>query len=479
MENNKRTTIDVPQLVRDTIERHDLVENGDHIVCGLSGGPDSVCLFHILSELSDEMGFTLSAVHVNHGFRPGAADEDQQYVRELCARLGIPLTVKAVDVTALAAERGETPEEAGRAVRYEAFAEEARRWETAQDQKGDGSTVRIAVAHNRNDQAETVLMRLIRGTGTDGLAGMPYRRRDEYGYEIIRPLLDADRTEIEAYCAGHDLRPCRDHTNDEPKYFRNSVRLKLLPFLTETFGPNIPDALLRLAANAAEDKGYFAAVVEEAIDEFADFGGGETGGYKTESAAPGVSFPLEILRGIHPAVRRRLITALFAEIGLVQDIEAVHLAAADALIEKGETGKSLDFPGGYRLEISYGNAVCAQKDRPPVQNCIQNCTKEPSPCVREYTDDSGRRVLEARAGDATALFDAAALNAAGLTPEWRTRRDGDFMRPKGMDGTKKLQDIFTDKKVPRADRDAIMLLAAGSEILWIPNIRISREYIIT
>ncbi|MDR1068296.1 MAG: tRNA lysidine(34) synthetase TilS, partial [Clostridiales Family XIII bacterium] len=226
--------------VRETISRYDMIGVGDHVVAGVSGGPDSVCLFHILSQISDEMDFTMSAVHVNHGLRPGAADADQKYVEELCMEYGVPLTVKSVDVTALAAERGETPEEAGRTARYEAFADEAMRRDhfncgrvahaDAEDpgakHAGEGNTercVRIAVAHNRNDQTETVLMRLMRGTGPDGLAGMPYTRADEYGYRIIRPLLDTGRGEIEAYCAEHDLRPRRDHTNDEPKYFRNKI----------------------------------------------------------------------------------------------------------------------------------------------------------------------------------------------------------------------------------------------------------------
>jgi tRNA(Ile)-lysidine synthase len=472
------------ELVQGTIERRDLIENGDHIVCGLSGGPDSICLFHVLSQLSDKMDFTLSAVHVNHGFRPGAADEDQRYVEEFCASLGTELAVTSVDVTALAAERGETPEEAGRATRYKAFAEEAHRWEVGHKAV---RRVRVAVAHNRNDQIETVLMRLIRGTGTDGLAGMPYKRADEYGYEIIRPLLDADRADIEAYCAGNNLHPRRDHTNDEPKYFRNKVRLELLPFLTETFGSSVNEALLRLAANAAEDKDYFAVAAYRAIDAFAD----------VEISA--ASFPLDVLRDAHPALRHRIIAALFAEIGLIQDIGAVHLAAADALIEKGETGKSLDFPNGYRLGVSYekvifarerhsrGRANCGPGPAMPLgepTNGSGDCGPEPAAplgesagcTLREYTDEAGRRVLEARAGSDTALFDAVALEAANLAPEWRTRRDGDTMRPKGMTGTKKLQDILTDKKIPRAERDAIMLLAAESEILWIPNIRISRRY---
>jgi tRNA(Ile)-lysidine synthase len=624
-------------LVRETILRRNLIENGDHIIVGLSGGPDSVCLFHILLGLSAELEFTLSAVHVNHGLRPGAADEDQHYVENLCAKYGAPLAVHNINITALAAELGETPEEAGRTARYEIFAEEAARVEaelrSSAEQTRKINSVRIAVAHNRNDQIETALMRIIRGTGTDGLAGMPYSRWDESGYEIIRPLLDVDRADIEAYCERHNLNPRRDYTNDEPKYFRNKVRLKLLPFLRENFGAHAEGALLRLSANAAEDRDYFGTVVGEAVDEFAEFKG------------DAIVFPLDILGGTHPAIRHRLIVALFAEIGLKQDIEAVHLKAADALIEKGETGKIADFPSEYFMEISYNNVVLCKKvaaadsvsqpqseealnfsaniahsqvenssntnitfsqaeELPGVNTGVTLSQVENSPHVntgvtlsqvenslnansqsqanevpisdtnithsqtaeaphvninithaqdnespnsntnitfsqteaapetdtyitpeqaeetphaatyitpeqidiipeqpvtqnresheiRDYTDEKGRRVLEAYAAEAithaghiilepphdTAIFNAKALEAANLTPEWRTRRDGDFMRLRGMTGTKKLQDIFVDKKIPRAERDNIMLFAAGSEVLWAPGIRISRMFI--
>jgi tRNA(Ile)-lysidine synthase len=498
--------------VREVISRYDMIGGGDHVVVGLSGGPDSVCLFHILSQISDELDFTLSAVHVNHGFRPGAAEADQKYVEDLCMEYGVPLIVKSVDVAALAAERGETPEEAGRTARYEAFADEAMRRDhfdcgrmthsgASQAEDGVERCVRVAVAHNRNDQAETVLMRLIRGTGPDGLAGMPYTRRDAYGYRIIRPLLDSGRADIEAYCAEYGLHPRRDHTNDEPKYFRNKIRLQLLPFLMEAFGGPVEDAILRLSAHAAEDKEYFAVLIDDAMHRYAEIP--DAGADDTVS----ITFPLDILRDFPAAVRHRIIVSLFAEIGLVQDIEAAHLKAADTLLERGKTGKSVDFPAGYRLAISYATVVfsgiMARESRshasqgsrlrkhmnrshtsaPGGKEHTGNNLRAPFSAggfgifgITEYEDEYGCEIIEAHYGNETARFDAEALAATKLVPVWRTRLPGDTMRPKGMDGTKKLQDIFVDKKIPRADRDSIMLFAIGSEVLWIPGIRISRMF---
>jgi tRNA(Ile)-lysidine synthase len=161
----------VKKNIINTIKKHNLINANEHIVIGLSGGPDSVCLFSVLNEWKDDLGITLHAVHVNHGFRPGAADEDQKYVETLCAECGVESTSFLYDCNAIAEEHGLSSEEAGRKVRYESF------WKIAAElvQKGiPEEKIKIAVAHNADDQAETVLFRLLRGTGTDGLAGMAY-----------------------------------------------------------------------------------------------------------------------------------------------------------------------------------------------------------------------------------------------------------------------------------------------------------------
>ncbi|MDR2089396.1 MAG: tRNA lysidine(34) synthetase TilS, partial [Clostridiales Family XIII bacterium] len=178
----------VRAAVKKAIADHALIEGGMRVVAGLSGGPDSVCLFHVLASLREELGFDLAAVHVNHGLRPGAAECDARFAEAFCRALGAPFFGFERDVRALARARGIGEEEAGRAVRYEAFREAAAR--TAAENALPPARVRIAVAHNKNDQAETVLMRILRGTGPDGLAAMPHLREDEGGFAVIRPLLD-------------------------------------------------------------------------------------------------------------------------------------------------------------------------------------------------------------------------------------------------------------------------------------------------
>ena len=163
----------VKKNIKNTIVKNNLINAGEHIVIGLSGGPDSVCLFSVLAELQDELQITLHAVHVNHGFRPGAAEDDQQYVEQLCRKMGIECTSFVYDCNAVAEELGLSSEEAGRKVRYESFMTVAEQIDAPEEK------IKIAVAQNADDQAETVLFRLMRGTGTDGLAGMAYSRMEK------------------------------------------------------------------------------------------------------------------------------------------------------------------------------------------------------------------------------------------------------------------------------------------------------------
>ena len=199
--------------IRETIREHNLIEHGDHMVIGLSGGPDSVCLFHVLLGMAEELELTIHPVHVNHRFRPGAAEADQDYVEKLTARSGLKTRVFTVDCSALAEQLGMTSEEAGRKARYDAFFQVA-----AEVEEETGKKAKIAVGHNANDQAETVLFRILRGTGMDGIAGMAYARdekREEGTFRVVRPMLDTWREDVEAYCEEHALAPVTDHTNKE------------------------------------------------------------------------------------------------------------------------------------------------------------------------------------------------------------------------------------------------------------------------
>lgn len=325
-----------------TIEEHALIEKGQHIVLGLSGGPDSVCLFHVLMRLRERLDITVHPVHINHRLRPGEAERDQAYVEELCRRTGTGCRVFTVDCGAMAKELGMTGEEAGRIARYDAFRETAEDIASSLAENGAKGRVRIAVAHNADDQAETILFRLLRGTGTDGLAGMAYRR-DDAGFEIIRPLMDVSRKEIEEYCDAEKLDPVIDHTNNEAVYSRNRIRLELIPYLEDGYNGNIKDTLVRLGRIASEDRDYIWSCVEKAYAEMAE-----------KRVADAVVMDREKLAVTHSAVRHRLVMRAFADIGLEKDISEERLKAADAIIGKKQAPKTVEFPRGYRLEVARG-----------------------------------------------------------------------------------------------------------------------------
>lgn len=360
------------KIIRETIREHNLIENGDHIVIGLSGGPDSVCLFHVLSVMAEDMDLTIYPVHVNHQFRPGAAEADQKYVEDLCDRFGLAANVFTVNCNALAAELGMTSEEAGRKVRYDAFFLMA---EKIAEDLGGAARVKIAVGHNANDQAETVLFRILRGTGMDGLAGMAYSRDESRGdgedtgtYRVVRPLLDVWREDVEAYCEAKGLNPVTDHTNNEELYARNRIRLDLIPYIEEKYNTNFQEGLVRMAKIAAADKDYFweetarayekLEVTSSSADDSID--GQGAGGL---ADANFVALNWRGLAECHEALRHRVILKAFGEIGLDKDITAERLEAADKIILGNVGGKTVEFPHGYSLSAGKG-VIRIQGEKP-------------------------------------------------------------------------------------------------------------------
>ncbi len=201
------------------IEKHKMLEKGDRVLVAVSGGPDSICLLHILYSLREFYNIELSVIHINHLLRGRHADEEEEYVRDLCRDWDIPFYVFRKDIKAISKVKGISIEEVGREVRYNLFFR----------MKDSHDINKIALGQHGDDNAETILMRILRGTGPSGLAGIPPYREDG----IIRPLLDSTREEIEEYCRTHKLSPKTDKSNFQPIYFRNKIRLEVLPYLVQ------------------------------------------------------------------------------------------------------------------------------------------------------------------------------------------------------------------------------------------------------
>lgn len=445
-----------------------MVEPGMHIVIGLSGGPDSLCMFDILCGMAEDWQLKLYPVHVNHKFRPGAAEADQDFVEGWCRQTGWPCRTVVRDCSAVAEAEGLTPEEAGRKVRYEAFAQTANEIAAGSlpgmNRSVPKEKIAIAVGQNADDQAETVLFRILRGTGVDGLAGIAYKRWNEKNIAVIRPLLDVSRSEIEEYCAERNLMPRRDHTNEEPVYMRNRIRLQLLPLIRDEYNANITAGLNRLAESAAVDSAY---LWQEAVEAYSRVLLHETGQI--------VEFSLGSLGELHQAIRIRLYHKALEHIGLCENISAAHLEGIEAVFRSDRPSASWNLPKAYIAEKRY-DRLCFYKVSNFVENGQLQVIVHSSPiddATRDHVAKSvgnnvtDRRVLSAEL-DGPSLMDAYGIDAAEKIV-LRTRQTGDYMTISTGGGLhrKKLQDILVDMKIPKSLRDQVKLAAIGSEVLWI------------
>lgn len=497
------------QSVKKLIQKEDLLQKGMHVIIGLSGGPDSVCLFDMLCRLAEELALQLYPVHVNHQFRPGAAERDQAFCETLCTTRGWPCRSFVYDCAQIAEAEGMTAEEAGRKVRYEAFgmtaADLLRRDIAAQE-------IAIAVAQNANDQAETILFRILRGTGTDGLAGIAKKRYETVRWEtaaksaeaqiaVIRPLLETQRAEIERYLAERNMTACIDQTNAEPIYTRNKIRLELLPYLAEQYNENIIAGLNRLGSIAQHDKAYLQ---ETAARAFADARvcaagqdaegllwaqaqkmprsmGERTDGalcqeadrtLRAQTAAREILLSCDVLRGLHTAIRTRVYQRALQEIGMTENFSSVQAEAIEQLLQTERPSAEAELPDGFRVarvydKLKFYRAARGSAHMPAGDNA--KAVRDAAAAGQRYrlwqTDTAAYLALLAagRLG-VHGAFCADAL-PAGAQVEVRTRRDGDYLPIRG--GRKKLQDFFVDAKVPKNRRDELLLLACGSRILWI------------
>lgn len=240
------------QKILQTIKKYNLIEENDSVVIGVSGGPDSICLLHILNELKQELNFKIYVAHINHMIRQ-EADEETEYVKDFCKNLGIECYIKRIDVVKIANNLKRGTEEIGRQIRYEFFNEILEKT----------SSNKIATAHNNNDKVETIIMNILRGSGTSGLKGIEVKRDNKY----IRPLINVTREEIEEYCLNNNLDPRIDKSNNENIYTRNKIRNIVIPYIKEEFNPNIIKTINRLSEVAIEENEYLEKITEKTFNE--------------------------------------------------------------------------------------------------------------------------------------------------------------------------------------------------------------------
>lgn len=496
------------ETVRKNIEKYKLIEKGDIVVLGLSGGPDSVCLFSVLNNIKKEIGFEVVCVHINHMLRGKDAYEDMEYCKNICEKEDVEFYYYIKNVSEEAKKDKVSFEEKGREIRYGAF------YEIADKHMKQGKNALIAVAHNYDDQAETVMMRVMRGTGPDGLAGMDfvrwntdfrgrvqnvketesknrgyannYQREEEKGhknkYKIIRPLLNIKKEAINKYCESMKLNPRTDCTNNEQDYTRNKIRLELLPYISENFNKKIDDSLWRLSILSKCDKEYFEKETEKIIssgDEvFAE--------YKNS-----ITLNRSYLRELHRAIRTRVIVGAFEKLGLTEGISYERTMACDETICRFVNGRTVEMPDDYYLYVTkdrvefyklknrdkglieYNLNISGIKDGKEERFSLPDgllLIKEEDAAIKD-------QLLQNSEASWKALIDKEKIENISVKGKIciRIRNEGDYIIPLGMKGMKKLKKVFIDDKVPLNERKVKSLICSGSEVLVILGHRISER----
>ncbi len=461
-------------------EPNNLILRGDTVIAGVSGGADSICLLFLLCGLRESLGITVHAVHVNHGIR-AEAGEDEAFVKEICGKWNVPFTAVREEVPALSKQWKCSEEEAGRKVRYEAFEKIADFISSKEEIPSD--RIKIAVAHNLNDNAETVLFRLFRGTGIKGLTGIPSVREGKY--RIIRPLLYMERSEIEKVLRENDIPWVSDATNELDFYSRNRIRHTILPEAEKT----VPEAARHIAGTAAQLREIedllekltgecFAECVKvfSGQDKKAPDGSDHGECYKHEIDA--VKLP-----GYHIAIQKRLIHRCLKELSCGgKDLGELQIEQILGLL-RGNENRRIDLARGItaareydRIVIWRGKAEEARIGNERIKGYeliseifeIEELLKNDPRFIDNISQDDG-------SNQCTKWLDYDKIDGQVIL---RTRQTGDFFyvqKPDGAFGKKSVKDFMIDKKIPPSERDDIPLAAAGDKVLWIIGYRISDD----
>jgi len=475
-------TTAVASKVLNFCQEHSLIVNGDNILVGVSGGPDSLCLLHLLVNLRSKIELDLTVGHLNHQLREGDAQDDEDFVRAFAAQWQLPIRFETRPVADLAAQRKQSVEETARQIRY-AFL-----WRTAREVGAH----KIAVGHNADDQVETILMHFLRGSGLVGLRGIlpkldisslrlnPADLPGSAGStspQLIRPLLEISRREIEAYCDSHGLSPRQDYSNQDTTYFRNRLRHELIPYL-ETYNPNIRQMVRNTSKVIAAD----VEVLKRELDHI----------WPTVASCESpeqIDIDLQEWSDLPRAMKRATLRQAVQHLRRnLRDISFEHIENAITIVDKGDTGSQATLPGALILTKSYHSFCIRPKNaqhtspQPDFPELIPNQVLPlnlpgitPLPGTNWQLRATLRSQVEVmpqefdQVGRWEVYLDAAAV---GESPVLRSRQPGDIFHPLGMSGhRKKVNEFMIDEKIPAGQRDQIPLLVADQQILWICGYR--------
>jgi tRNA(Ile)-lysidine synthase len=436
--------------VRDTCKRYRLFRKGETVVVAVSGGPDSVFLLRALNDLREALGLKLVVAHVDHQLRGRASAGDARFVRDLARRLGVPCVLKSVAVKTLAQRQKRSLEEMAREVRYGFFRRVMAKYQAH----------KIATGHTRDDQAETMLMRMLRGASRTGLAGI----RPRHDGVVVRPLLEVTKPEILGYLQTHRIRFRIDQSNRSVVFLRNKVRHQLLPYLEKNFNPHIRQVLANETRLLQEEDVFLAALTDEAL--------AKTVTYMTKNK---IVLEKSVLLNYTDCLKRRiLVSSLNMVSGSAAGINAQQVESVLSLLPDTANTR-VDLPGRMAVEITLQKVIIRAK---PVSTHGQVLAVPGVTVLRDSVSIAARIVPRAGIGYKNnpahvGMFDADLLDGPLVV---RTRRPGDRMQPLGMTGTKKVKDLLMDLKLPRLERDEVPLVTHRGSIIWAAGVRMGDRY---
>ena len=433
--------MNIEERVFSYIEKYNMIEAGSQVIVGISGGGDSVCLLFLLSKYQKRRPFHLLGIHVNHGIRGQEALRDQEYAKKLCERLGVPFTVYTYSVPAIAQQEKRSLEEAGRMVRRRAFEEKA---------ASLGKKAVIALAHHENDNAETVLHNLIRGTKAAGMGGIRPIQEIGEGVAYIRPLLKVTREEIETYLRQQKIPWMIDSTNQELEYTRNRIRHRIIPEM-EKINPKAVSHIAQAADTFQAIEEYLNGQADMLYREYVEQ---RENGYWIRKE-------LFLEKELMQSYVIRMVLERAAD--KKQDLTAFHVESILSL-GKGRTGASVSLPGGVLASQVYGDLYVRLPDSGEAP--LKELELEIFPWENQQIPEKTY----------TKWFDYDKIKSS---LEIRHRKPGDFLTITDTGGRKKIKDYFIDCKIPREEREKLTLLAEGSHILWVVGYRISQYYKVT
>jgi tRNA(Ile)-lysidine synthase len=436
-------------IVRETVARRMLFRPRDKVLVACSGGADSMALLHLLWDMRGEFGIRVTAAHFNHGLR-ASADEDERFVAETCDRLGLPFVSDRENVRRYAAARKMNLEEAARELRYEFLRTEAMK----------AGASRIATGHTLNDQAETFLMRLLRGSGMSGLGGIVVST----GEGIVRPLIEAERRYVLDYLKTRGIPFREDESNRDKKILRNRIRLELLPYLEKRYGPGLVSRIGRLALVLQEEDKVMTELSREMLVYIA-----------SSPSDRGMKIDADALEGLEPALAARVVREFLRDVrGDLRALDSGHIASVLGLSEGGAGV----LPGGFEIRRRKGKIFAKRSDAEPEDFEIEwdGAGELVLPNGLRFR---GKRISR-KAADAVpfddrrrALVDADRIEFPLVV---RNRRPGDRYRPLGAPGSKKLKEILRAKGIELEDRDILPVFLSGGSIVWVPGLPVAEAF---